>query len=212
MKEILICGSGKFAREVYWWVKQSENQLSIKFKGFLDFSDENLKKHNLQEFYLGDDDNYNFSSNEYVIIPISEVHIRNKVFNSLKQRNVNFYNFIHPSVIMGGDISFGRANIICPNCILTTNINMGDCNIFNLVTTIGHDVTIGSFNTFSSHCDITGNVVIGDFNYSGSRVSFLPYCKIGNNNQISAGSVVYKGVKNNSLLLGNPAKKIGDNI
>jgi len=212
LKEILICGSGKFAREVYWWVINSQEALGIRFKGFLDVSNDKLKGHKLEEFYINSESNHNFSPNEYVIIAISEPLLRSKIYDKLHSKGIQFYNFIHPSVIIGGDVGFGEGNIICPNVVLTTDINIGNCNIFNLCGTVGHDVKIGSFNTFSSHFDITGNVQIGDLNYSGSRVSFLPYCKIGNNNQISAGSVVFKGVKNDSLLLGNPAKKIGNNL
>ena len=36
MKNIIFCGTGGFAREVYCWVKQSEKKQKIKFKGFLD--------------------------------------------------------------------------------------------------------------------------------------------------------------------------------
>jgi len=32
-----------------------------------------------------------------------------------------------------------------------------------------------------------------------------------NDNKVSAGSVVYKGIKENSIYLGNPAKYIGKN-
>jgi sugar O-acyltransferase (sialic acid O-acetyltransferase NeuD family) len=209
LKEILICGSGEFAREIYHWIKQVQG---ILFKGFLDKNGDSLSRYNLSQFYISSEDNYDFCDNDYAIVAIANPHIRKKVFDSLYARGVNFYNFIHPSVIIGGNIKMGEGNIICPNSVLTTDIEIGTGNIFNINVTIGHDVKIGSFNTFNSHCDITGNVQIGDLNYSGSRVSFLPSCKIGNNNQISAGSVVYKGVKNNSILLGNPAKIVGDNL
>ncbi len=212
MKEILICGSGEFAREVYWWVKQANKALNINFKGFLDKNGDSLVKYNLSSFYISSEDNYTFCDNDYVIVAIANTHIRKKVFDNLQGRGIKFYNFIHPSAIIGGSIEMGEGNIVCPNSVFTTDIEIGNGNIFNINVTVGHDVKIGSFNTFNSHCDITGNVQIGNMNYSGSRVSFLPYCKIGDNNQISAGSVVYKGVKNNSILLGNPAKIIGDNL
>ena len=48
-------------------------------------------------------------------------------------------------------------------------------------------------------------------NFFGSRVSLLPKCKIGSSNKIAAGSVIYNGVKDNSVYLGNPARKVSDN-
>ena len=114
-------------------------------------------------------------------------------------------------MIIGNDVKLGEANIICPQSVLTTNIVIGNCNIFNINTTVGHNVIINSFNTFSAHCDVTGRVVVANYNFFGLRVSLLPKSKVGSNNKIAAGSVIYKGVKNHSIYMGNPAKKVGKN-
>ena len=55
------------------------------------------------------------------------------------------------------------------------------------------------------------NVQIKDGNFLGSRVSILPKAKIGTNNKIAAGSVIYIGTRNDSIYMGNPAKNIGQN-
>jgi sugar O-acyltransferase (sialic acid O-acetyltransferase NeuD family) len=211
MRNIIFCGAGEFSREVFYWLKQSEKYQNIKFKGFLDFDSTLLNTYDLKEYYLGHEDDYNFDDNDYVIIPIAEPVLRERVFNKLKSKKVKFINYVHDSVNMGGKIIMGESNIICPNSILSTDIIIGDCNIFNLNVTIGHDVKIESFNTINSHCDLNGGCSIKNFNFLGSRVTLLPKSKIGNNNKIAAGSVVYKGIKNNLIFIGNPAKKIGIN-
>ncbi len=211
MKNIIICGTGEFAREVFYWIQGSEKNQNIKFKGFLDKSPNSLIPIGLNEYYLGDEDKYNFLTNDYILIAIADSNIREIVYKKLKILNINFFNYSHDSVIIGGKVNFGEGNIICPNSVLTTEISIGNCNIFNINTTVGHDVNIGSFNIFNSHCDITGYSNIKNNNFFGSRVSLLPKCKIGSNNKIAAGSVVYKGIRDNFIYLGNPAKKVGIN-
>lgn len=209
--DLIICGTGDFAREVYYWIIDAQSTSQFKFKGFLDSNDTSLAKYGLERFYLGSEDEFEFTFSDYILIPIADSKIRNKIFTKLNKNNVNFTNFIHPSVKMGGNIQFGIGNIICPNCIFTCDIVVGNFNIFNLNVTVGHDVAIRSYNTINSHCDITGYSTLKDNNFLGSRVSLLPKCKIGSNNKVAAGSVVHKGIKDNLIYMGNPALKIASN-
>ncbi len=88
----------------------------------------------------------------------------------------------------------------------------------------GNNVTVASGVTFITH-DIfheMANNMQKDYNYLyyaraievgnnvfiGGNVTILPNVKIGNNVFIAAGSVVTKDVEDNSLIGGNPAKKI----
>lgn len=209
---IIILGTGNFARELYCWIKQSEKYQNIIFKGFLDDNKNNTPNlFGLEKYYLGCYDKYIPQDNDSFIIAISEVNIRETIYKKLKDKNCKFFNYIHESVIIGREVKFGEGNIVCPNSVFTTNINIDDCNIFNINCTIGHDVVINSFNTFNSHCDITGYTKIINNNFFGSRSTLLPKSKIGSNNKIAAGSVIYKGIKDNCIYLGNPARKISDN-
>ena len=211
MKELVVVGTGALARELYCWIRQSELHQNIKFKGFLDRNNTDLRPFGLDKYYLGYEDSYVSGEHDKYIIAISDVNIRSKLYQKLKNKNYKFFNYLHESVVIGEDVQFGEANIGCPNLVLTTNIKIGNGNIFNINTSIGHDVVISSFNTFSSHCDVTGKVTINDNNFFGSRVSVLPESKIGSNNKVAAGSVVYKGIKSNCVYIGNPARKISDN-
>ncbi|MBD1152577.1 acetyltransferase [Pelagibacterales bacterium SAG-MED22] len=213
MTNIIILGVGDFAREVYCWIKQSEKNQNIIFKGFLDDKKNCTPKLlGLENYYLGSYDVYIPHSNDYFILAISKVNDRELIYRKFKNQKYKFFNYIHESAIIGREVQFGEGNIVCPNSVFTTNINIGNCNIFNINCTIGHDVKINSFNTFNSHCDITGYANINNNNFFGSRSTILPKSKIGSNNKIAAGSVIYKGIKDNCLYLGNPAIKISENI
>lgn len=217
MKNLIILGSGNFAMEIYNYIKLSKKK--IKFKGFLDYQEENLKRFNLKNFHLGNEDNYKFLKNDYVIIPIADPTKRKEIYLKIRyKKNIKFFNYIHETAIINKKfVDLGIGNIFAPNCVVTHNVKIGEFNIFNTMVSVGHDVSIGSFNTINSHCDITGNVNVGNSNFFGSRATILPDVYIGNTNTISAGSVMHKRFNkqknfiNRGIFHGNPAKKIGKN-
>ena len=89
----------------------------------------------------------------------------------------------------------------------------------------GNNVAVASGVTFVTHdvIDKVLNNIDKDFNYNyncapievgnnvfiGCNVTILPNIKIGNNVIIAAGSIVTKDVPDNTIIAGNPAKKIG---
>ena len=55
-----------------------------------------------------------------------------------------------------------------------------------------------------------GKVIIGDNVFIGAKSIVLPNVKIGNNVVIGAGTIVSKDIPDNSVVVGNPGKKIMD--
>lgn len=53
-----------------------------------------------------------------------------------------------------------------------------------------------------------GKVVIGNNVFIGARSIILPNVKIGDNVVVGAGSIITKDIESNSVVVGNPAKKI----
>lgn len=87
----------------------------------------------------------------------------------------------------------------------------------------GNNVSVASDVTFITH-DIahqvlnnlnlgwfqynSGAIMIGDNVFIGSNTTILQNIKIGNNVIIGAGSVVTKNIEDNTVVVGNPARKI----
>ncbi len=88
----------------------------------------------------------------------------------------------------------------------------------------GNNVTIASDVTFINHdliyrtLNLLGNgknylyyskpIEIGDNVFIGSNTTILPNIKVGSNVVIAAGSIVTKDIENNTVVAGNPARKI----
>ncbi len=79
------------------------------------------------------------------------------------------------------------------------------------VTFVTHDVIDKVLNnmdynvTFNYNC---APIEVGNNVFIGCNTTILPGVKIGNNVIIAAGSVITKDVKENTIVGGNPAKKI----
>ena len=56
--------------------------------------------------------------------------------------------------------------------------------------------------------DTFGKVTIGDFVYIGTDAKIMPGVTIGDNVLVAAGSIVTKSIPSNTVVAGNPAKKV----
>lgn len=209
-KNLIIIGGGGFAIECYNIIRNLEKRDdSIVFKGFTAVGETNLKKYDLQKYFLGNYNELTFSQDDYFIIGIGTPSVRKKIFEEFKARNCKFYNLVACNSDLSNIVIKGEGNIICPNSGGAA-YKIGNGNLINAFSGLAHDVEIGDFNVISAFCDITGHAKMGDLNFFGSHCVMLPKAKIGNNNKIAAGSVIYKGCKDNCVMQGNPAIKIGN--
>ncbi|MDR2153259.1 MAG: hypothetical protein LBO72_10620 [Helicobacteraceae bacterium] len=210
--KVIIIGAGGFAIELYGYIMEKRARgNAIEVVGFCAKGDngQTLKKYALSHLYLGDYENTEFDSDLSFLIAIGQPRIRKNIYETFKALGRKTPNFIsHGCRVNESALDMRGGNIFCPGSG-GYFYKIGECNLFNLYTSLGHDAEIGDFNVLSSYCDITGHCKIGSLNFFGSSASMLPSASIGDNNKISAGSVVYKGCKNNTIMHGNPARSMG---
>lgn len=103
----------------------------------------------------------------------------------------NFYAGFNCTILDMAEVRIGDNCLIAPNVgIYTAGHNINP--IYRHKTGFAKPITIGNNVWIGGHCAIIGGVEIGD------------------NSIIAAGSVVTKDVPPNSIMGGNPAKKIKD--
>lgn len=210
-KNIYIYGSGGFGREIEaWLMKEGKYGIDFEITGYIDeiYSDlrgypsEFAIKHNGTNF-----DNLNVDD-DYILLAISNIKNRERIFGFLKQKNIQIFTFISEYSFIGKYVTIGEGTIICPKVVLSTNISIGKACIINTGTQVGHDSTVGNYCSLMSQIEIGGNVVIEDRVFIGSNATILPKNTIGENSLVGAGSVVIKKVKSNTTVFGNPAKRL----
>lgn len=91
-------------------------------------------------------------------------------------------------------------------------ISFGDnVSVASGVTFVTHDVIDKVLNKMNYNFNFNYNcapIEVGNNVFIGCNVTILPNVKIGNNVIVAAGSVVTKDICDNSVVGGNPAKKI----
>jgi sugar O-acyltransferase (sialic acid O-acetyltransferase NeuD family) len=211
VKSVVIIGAGGFGREVLEIFKD-QNKISKRWN-ILGFLDENKQLHGktLNGYpVLGGLDWLREHNNDNLgcVVAIGTCEIRKLVVKKLQKVGVNFYNAVHPSVIMSDSVEMGTDVIICAGSILTVNIKIGDHVHINLNCTIGHDAVIGSYCTINPIAAINGNNHLGEGVYVGSGATFIQAVSIGSWSTIGAGAVVTVDIPEKVTAVGVPAKVI----
>jgi len=212
VKDIAIYGAGGFGREVACLIHQINATEGLKWNlvGFFDDGRD-----------IGSDTNYGpiigslSELNSYnkplsIVLAIGTPKTLKYLVENINNPNIEFPNIIAPNVLFFDKESFkaGRGNIITFGCRLSCNTSLGDFNILNGCVSFGHDVNIGNYNVIMPEARLSGEVTVKDLNLFGAKCFIAQQLKIGTNSIIGAGSIVLRKTKDNSLYIGNPAKKI----
>jgi len=211
VKSVVIVGAGGFGREVLEIFKD-RNRVS-KIWNILGFIDEDKELHGkMVNGYpvLGGLDwlRRHNSSNLGCVCAINACETRKRVVERLRRIGVNFYNAIHPSVIMSDSVEMGTDVIICAGSILTVNIRIGDHVHIDTNCTIAHDAVIGSYCRLNPGVKINGNNHLGEGVYVGTGATFIQEVSAGSWSTIGAGAVVIADIPEKVTAVGVPAKMI----
>ena len=209
MKRLLIIGAGGFGREVLSWaldIPPAGRDWEV--GGFLDANQDALKGYNCNYAILADPSTYTPLENDRFVCALGHPQTKLRICEALQQKGAHFIELIHPSAIIGRNVSAGAGCVFCPGAILTSDITIGNFVTINALATIGHDATVGDGCTLSGHVDVTGFANLGKGVFLGSHATILPGAEVGDYAVVGAGSVVLKKVKAGATVMGVPAKQI----
>ena len=119
----------------------------------------------------------------------------------------NIHNF---GVTIGDNVEIGRLTNIDKGSYRDTVIGAGT-KIDSMVH-VGHNAIIGKHCLLVAGCVIGGSAEIGDYTHIGMNASIKDHVKIGKHVIVGAGAVVINDVKSGSVMVGNPARMIKDNL
>jgi len=209
MKNLIIMGAGDFGREVYTWARQcSQHNQEWVIKGFLDDNLDALQGYTFTIGIIDTIENYQPESGDVFVCAMGNPSIKRKCIKKILSRGGKFVNIIHPTVILGHNITMGEGIIICPRVILTIDLEIGNYVGINLNCCLNHNVVIGNFCQLSCFCDITGHAQLGEGVFMGSHASVLPGCRVGDNAVLGAGCVVTHDIPADTTVVGIPARPV----
>ena len=214
MKNIVIIGAGGHAKVVADIILKRKEILKedLTIIGFLDDNYENLKNKEIFNIpVLGKTDLINdFESKDYeYIIAVGNNLVRKKI--SEKYSDLNYYTAIHPTAVIGNEVTIGEGTAVMANTVINPYSKIGKHCILNTSCIIEHDNTIKNYVHISPNAVLCGEVTIKENSWIGAGSSVKQEITVGKNIIIGAGTVVIRDIEDNCTAVGNPAKIIKKN-
>jgi sugar O-acyltransferase (sialic acid O-acetyltransferase NeuD family) len=122
--------------------------------------------------------------------------------------NFMFVNAIHPSVIIGKNVTLGYGIVAMAGCIINPKSQIGNFVFFATRASIEHDNLVCDFSSVSAGSITGGYVKIGKYSAITMGVTIIDRVEIGENVVVGSGSLVTKTVGDDVLIFGSPAKVI----
>jgi len=119
-------------------------------------------------------------------------------------------SLVDPSVFVSRTAKLGLGCVIYPGCYLGLNARLGDFCFCLSGSVVNHDVVIGDNVILASKVSLAGYVQVEADCYLGQACTVRQNLRIGRDSMIGMGAVVVRDVPPNSVMAGNPAKKLRD--
>jgi acetyltransferase-like isoleucine patch superfamily enzyme len=117
---------------------------------------------------------------------------------------------IDPQAFVSRTATIGAGCVVYPNCFVGLNARIGD-NVFCLSgSVINHDDVLEDRVVVASSVCLAGSVHVETGCYLGQACTVRQYLRIGRGSLIGMGAVVVRDVPPNSVIVGNPGRRLRD--
>lgn len=208
-EKIILIGGGGHCKSVID-VIETENKFEI--AGIIDVK-EKIGQKILDYKIIACDDDLPELSKKYknFIITVGQIKsptIRIKIYEKLKNLNINLPVIISPFSHVSKHSDIGEGTVIMHNVIVNAGAKIGKNCIINNTALIEHDAIIGDNCHISTNAKINGDCTVEKNTFFGSGAILSNGITIAENNIIAAGAVIYRNTKPNGTYIGNPARKV----
>lgn len=208
--QLYIYGAGGLANDVFELASRL-NTKSQKWDDFYFIDDFNNNHLFLDKEVVSYDHAINNKKNAEIIIAIGEPALREKLYKKVKNDGFYIATLIDQSVIISENVNVGEGAIILPYVCASGNAKIGNNVVIMPQTVFGHDTVICDGAIIGAQTFIGGHTIIGENVYVASGSIISDRIQIGSDSIISLGSVVYKNVPAETIVMGNPSRVIRKN-
>lgn len=201
-KKLLIIGCGSHSLIV------REVAIANGYKDFeyLDTMNKNIEFFNNKKVIKEIPSNFN---GDY-FIAIGHNFYREDVYLKFSKKNpkANLISLIHPKSYVSESAIIEEGVIILPMSTINTNVILKMGVLININCCVDHNSIMNQFSSLAPNTAIGGNVEIGKRTAILIGAACISGVKLGNDVVIGAGSYVFSNMKDNSLSIGYPSKRI----
>jgi len=210
MKNIVIIGGGN---QAHYTIDIIEKEGKYNIVGIID-SIHDVNSDRFGYKIIGRQENISQIIKEYDVeggvISIGDNWSRYYVYNQIKKLapDLEFVNAIHPSIVIGNNVTLGKGIVAMAGCIFNPKSFIGNFTFFATGAQVEHDNYIDDFSSISAGSITGGYVKLGKYSAVTLGVTIMDRVEIGENTVIGSGSLVTKSFPSDVLAYGNPDKII----
>ena len=209
MKKVVIFGTGELAQRIFFYLKDSDDQVIAfcankskidkeKLLGLPVIAFENIKE--------------TFPPTEFsmfIALAYSEMNKkRAKFFNEAKNKDYELYSFIHPSTKVWDEFEMGENCFILANNVIQPFVKIGNNVLIGSNNLISHNTTIGDNCFITSNVTMGGHITMGKNCFVGLSATINQRIKIGDECIIGAGTIITKDINDKEVYAENSSKKL----
>jgi len=209
MKKVVIFGTGELAQRIFFYLKDSDDQVIAfcankskidkeKLLGLPVIAFENIKE--------------TFPPTEFsmfIALAYSEMNKkRTKFFNEAKNKGYELYSFIHPSTKIWDEFEMGENCFILANNVIQPFVKIGNNVLIGSNNLISHNTTIGDNCFITSNVTMGGHITMGKNCFVGLSATINQRIKIGDECIIGAGTIITKDINDKEVYAENSSKKL----
>ena len=209
MKKIIVFGTGELAQRIYYYLKDSDDEVVA-------FSANKSKIHNDKLLGLPvvpfEDIEEKYTPNEFsmfIALAYSEMNKkRSKFFDEAKSKGYELYSFVHPSTKIWDEFEVGENCFILANYVIQPFVKIGDNVLIGSNNLISHNTIIENNCFITSNVTMGGHIVIGANSFIGFSATINQRIKIGKECIIGAGTIITKDVGDKEVHAENSSRKL----
>jgi len=202
LKEIVIFGLGKFAVNLYHYIKYDSRYKVI---GFIadeaHIKDKTLCGLNIISFE--DFQSRTYANKAAVLIGVGYSDLnrnREQIYRRLKEQNNAIVTYVHPMANVFSN-NIGEGSIIIAGAVIEPNTIIGKGVVIWSNTVIAHDTVLEDFVWVASGTVISGDCHIGKFTFIGVNATVSNFVTTGKMTFIGAGALIHKKTKERSVYI-----------
>jgi sugar O-acyltransferase (sialic acid O-acetyltransferase NeuD family) len=125
------------------------------------------------------------------VISIStSIAVRERLFDSWQAQDIPFANVLHPSAVIGMNVTMGTGNVVMAFCHFGACATVGDNNFLSAYCSIEHHCVLGSHCSFGPGVVTSSRVQIEDRVRFGTGIFVEPGVHIGAESVIASGLAI----------------------